>query len=575
MSYLPLARKYRPTNFQELVGQDGVTKALGNSISIGRMPHAVIFSGIRGIGKTTVARIYAKSLNCEKGPTPTPCGECASCSAITAGNHEDVLEIDGASNTSVDDVRSLRETINYVPQRSKFKIYIIDEVHMLSQSAFNALLKTLEEPPSHVVFVFATTELIKIPQTIVSRCQTFHLQKLALMTIKARLIEILQCENIPFEDKVVYWVAKSGQGSMRDALTLLDQVIALGKGEVSIKNLEGIFTNISSEVYLALLKTLVQKNAEEVLQAIAKLDGAGIEFSDVTDELAKLTRHAFIVRDLGPKALDVALLGLTDEELKQLAEISALAAPFDLNRLFRSFVQCRSELGGSELDRMVFENYAMEWCLDPGLPLVEDLIANPAASKASAPLMRQGASIDAKPAPAAVPVPVPTSAIPVAETPVEPASTPKFPDSWRELIDAWKHKKPLQARILEDAYLEEYSPEKIVVSVNENSMAAGKLLLKPMQQKVQETFKELFAFNGVFTAVKKAATPTTALSGDTSVDIPAEVAVAPASESLLETRQREKLERDAKLIEQAKNDPFTQEVLRVFDAKIEKIVPTN
>jgi DNA polymerase-3 subunit gamma/tau len=573
MSYLPLARKYRPANFQELVGQDGVTKALSNSISIGRMPHAVIFSGIRGIGKTTVARIYAKSLNCEGGPTALPCGQCASCVAITAGNHEDVLEIDGASNTSVDDVRGLRETINYVPQRSKFKVYIIDEVHMLSSSAFNALLKTLEEPPPHVVFVFATTELIKIPQTIVSRCQTFHLQKLPLITIKARLAEILGSEHIPFEDKVIYWVAKSGHGSMRDSLTLLDQVIALGKGEVSIKSLEGIFTNISSEVYLALLMSLVQKNAQESLRLIAQLDGAGIEFADVTDELAKLTRHAFIVRDLGVKALDIALLGLTEEEIKQLAEISALAPAFDLNRLFRSFVQCRSELDGSELDRMVFENYSMEWCLDPGLPSVDDLIASPEPTRKLESL-RQGAS-------AAIKQPAPTAATLQVHMPAEApqpvvATPPKFPGSWRELIDAWKQKKPLQARILEDAYLEEYSPNKIVVSVNENSMAAGKLLQKAMQQKVQETFKELFAFNGTFVAVQKVATaPVSAPSLDTPAAEAPAVAAPVSSESLLETRQREKQERDAELIEKAKNDPFTQEVLRVFDARIEKIVPTT
>ena len=187
-SYIPLARKYRPATFSELAGQDATATALANAIRLGREPHAVIFSGVRGIGKTTSARLYAKALNCDTALSPEPCNHCESCLAITAGNHEDVMEIDGASNTSVDDVRALRETVSYVPQRSRFKVYIIDEVHMLSQSAFNALLKTLEEPPAHVVFIFATTELQKIPQTIMSRCQLFHLQRMGLNTIRERII---------------------------------------------------------------------------------------------------------------------------------------------------------------------------------------------------------------------------------------------------------------------------------------------------------------------------------------------------------------------------------------------------
>ena len=233
MSYLVLARKWRPQTFADLVGQEHVSRTLANAIQAGRVHHAFLFTGARGVGKTSAARIFAKALNCETGPTATPCNVCPSCKEITAGQSVDVFEIDGASNTGVDDVRELRENIRYLPSRSRFKIIIIDEVHMLSINAFNALLKTLEEPPDHAKFIFATTEPHKIPVTILSRCQRFDFRKIALPRVTARLREIVDAEGIRISDRALGLVARRGEGSMRDSLSTLDQVIAFCGDEVA------------------------------------------------------------------------------------------------------------------------------------------------------------------------------------------------------------------------------------------------------------------------------------------------------------------------------------------------------
>ncbi len=316
MAYQPLARKYRPQTFSELVGQGAVVQALGNAIELGRHPPTIIFSGVRGIGKTTSARLYAKALNCDKGPTPEPCNQCESCLNINSGSHEDVMEIDGASNTGVNDVRELQETVTYAAQRSKFKIYIIDEVHMLSKAAFNALLKTLEEPPAHVVFIFATTELHKIPVTISSRMPTFFLKKISTKVIKDRAAQILDCEGIEYDDNALAVVAREGHGSMRDALTMLDQAIALGSGKVTLESLGHLVSNLSSSPYLKCLSALAERDGNAVIESLEGFDQAGIEFSTVTEEVARMARHAFVAKDLGADALDTELLGMDDAELQ-------------------------------------------------------------------------------------------------------------------------------------------------------------------------------------------------------------------------------------------------------------------
>lgn len=273
------------------------------------------------------------------------------------------MEIDGASHTGVDDVRGLQETLHYVPQRSKFKVYIIDEVHMLSQSAFNALLKTLEETPKHVVFILATTDLHRIPNTIASRCPVYHLKKMTVDTIFKRMQEILRLESIPYADEALRLIAREGRGSMRDALTLLDQAIALGSGDISKEAVSRLVGGDTSSVHFRLLNALIELSAAKALAEIEILENAGCDYAVLAEQLAKLTRHIFIIKTIGKDALDISMLGLDSNEIDVLQDLATKTENTALNRLFRHLAQSRSELNGSTLDRFVFENICFEWCL--------------------------------------------------------------------------------------------------------------------------------------------------------------------------------------------------------------------
>jgi DNA polymerase-3 subunit gamma/tau len=579
LSHQSLARKYRPSRFSELVGQDSVGKALTSAIALGRPTQGVIFTGVRGVGKTTVARLYAKALNCEAlGAGSEPCSQCASCLAITAGRHEDVLEIDGASNTGVGDVRALQETLAYVPQRSKYKVYIIDEVHMLSQAAFNALLKTLEEPPAHVIFVFATTELVRVPETIRSRCQTYHLRKLPVALVRDRLAAILATEGITADERALAAIAREGHGSMRDALTMLDQAIAVGGGQVTVAATAGIVTQMSSSPFIDLLSAMAQRDAAAGMRTVAALDQDGAEFRSVAEQVAQLARHAFVIRDLGPKALDVALLGLDDAETAKLFAVAQAAAPFDLNRIFRTLVKCRGELDGSALDRFVLENYLCEWCLDPGLPDVEALMSGAAAKPVAAPAPILTAPVPARPAapsPVVAPVP-PVTSVPVPKADLTPPPG-EFFGTWRQLVDAWKQRKPLQARKLEEAHPVEFSAAKIVIAVNPESFASKSLLQRDEQLRIMEQFRELFGFKGTLTVVPSAAQkmPDALRAGHDGAPIEAPkagaTAAAPLPDTILTERSREDAERKAKLIEETRNAPFTKEILATIGGTIEDV----
>lgn len=553
----PLARKYRPQTFNQLVGQDTTAQALANAIRMGRTPQAVIFSGVRGVGKTTTARLYAKALNCESGPTPSPCGECESCQAISAGNHEDVLEIDGASNTSVDDVRLLRDSIGYVPQRSKYKIYLIDEVHMLSQSAFNALLKTLEEPPAHVVFLFATTELQKIPQTILSRCQVFLLQKMTSATVVSRLEEILRLEGIPHEPGSLRPIAREARGSMRDALTLLDQAIAISNGKLTAALCEGITAQAPRELITTLLRALVAKDSKLLVTTVDQIEQTGTDLMSVVEDLAQLTRHTFVIRDLGCDALDLAQLDLDAGELQELEKIGKSAANFDLNRIFRTLVRCRQDLDGSPLDRCILENYAFEWCLDPGLPDLQQL-------RQTVHLVQAG-QVPAQPLAAPV-AQVPVAQVLAASAPVASETAKKikvFPANWHDLVAIWRHHRPLQAGKLEDAHPHVYSPELISLTVLESSFA--RCLLNPDEQaRLKQSFSDLFGFQGRI-VIEKAQPQTnfTAIADTT--------AAASPPESLAQKSERETLQRHDALRQAAVNHQTTRDVLEVFGGKVENV----
>ncbi|MBA5871182.1 MAG: DNA polymerase III subunit gamma/tau, partial [Nitrospira sp. CR2.1] len=269
MDYQVSARKYRPGTFDDVIGQSHVVQTLMNAIASKRIAHAFLFSGTRGVGKTTVARILAKALNCEQGPTGSPCNTCANCQEITQGTSVDVVEIDGASNTSVDDVREIRENVKFTPFRGQYRVYIIDEVHMLSNSAFNALLKTLEEPPAHVVFIFATTEIHKIPATILSRCQHYNFRRISKAEIVRRLRHVADQDGLAIEDRSLLALSRASEGSMRDGLSLLDQVIAFGGKTIRHHDLETLLGAVPQERVRALIEAVIEQQSANALQVIA------------------------------------------------------------------------------------------------------------------------------------------------------------------------------------------------------------------------------------------------------------------------------------------------------------------
>ncbi|HYC10013.1 MAG TPA: DNA polymerase III subunit gamma/tau, partial [Steroidobacteraceae bacterium] len=288
MSYTALARKWRPKNFSELVGQEHVRRALVNALESGRVHHAFLFSGTRGVGKTTIARILAKCLNCENGVTATPCGVCASCREIDAGRFPDLIEVDAASRTKVDDTRDLLDNVQYAPARGRFKVYLVDEVHMLSAHSFNALLKTLEEPPPHVKFLLATTDPQKLPVTVLSRCLQFNLKRLPAAEIAGQLRRILEAEGVAYEGAALALIAQAADGSMRDALSLLDQLIAFGAGRAGESEARAMLGTVSRDHVVRLAELLARADAAELLRYAQGLEEFVPDYAQLLDELAGL-----------------------------------------------------------------------------------------------------------------------------------------------------------------------------------------------------------------------------------------------------------------------------------------------
>jgi DNA polymerase-3 subunit gamma/tau len=301
-SYTVLARRYRPQGFEDLVGQEPVAQALKNALAANRVAHAYLFTGARGVGKTSTARILAKCLNCVQGPTATPCNICENCKAIAVGDDMDVLEIDAASNTGVENIRDLRANVQFRPSRSRNKIYIIDEVHMLSKAAFNALLKTLEEPPPHVKFIFATTEADKIPITILSRCQRFDFAGIGTPRIVQRLREIVASEKMEADDEALELLARRAAGSMRDAQSLLDQLLAFGSQRLTVEQVHRLLGTASDDRVAALAAAAVERDPKRALELLASAADEGLQLGEFVDQLIAYWRDLMVVHAAGPAA---------------------------------------------------------------------------------------------------------------------------------------------------------------------------------------------------------------------------------------------------------------------------------
>ncbi len=414
MAYEALARKWRPKTFEEIVGQGHVTRALANAITSGKIHHAYLFSGTRGVGKTTFARILARALNCEKGPTPTPCLTCPSCVEVGAGT--DVQEIDGASNTGIDDIRSLRENAAYAPSRLRYKVYIIDEVHMLSKQAFNGLLKTLEEPPPHVVFILATTEPNRIPDTILSRVQRFDFRMLTDAEVRGRLSEMARAEGISAEEDALALLARYAFGSMRDGQSLFEQAAVSGGGSVTAAMVEGMLGLVGVEAAIDLASAAILEGAGPALTRFASLLSRGADLKYLYLSLIDVLRDAAVLSFTGQEAL---LFRHSPASLDRMRELTARRAREEWMLLLDIAFRSERDVLATEFPHLGFELLLLRLANAQGLLSVEALEAGdaPAARPASLPAARPAAAPAAtffrKPAPRAD-HPVSTTAAPAA-----------------------------------------------------------------------------------------------------------------------------------------------------------------
>ncbi len=352
MSYLAIARKWRPMTFDEVVGQVHVTRTLRNAIERKRIHHAFLFTGARGVGKTTCARNFARCLICEQGPTPTPCGTCDNCKEMLAGIAPDVVEIDGASNNSVEDVRKLRETVGYLPARARYRIYLIDEVHMLSTGAFNALLKTLEEPPPHVVFLFATTEPQKIPETVLSRVQRFDFKRIPVNVVVGRLRTIVDAEGVEVSDEALRMIARSGEGSMRDSESLLDQAIAFGGNQIPDDEIAEILGLVDRGLLFGMLEGLLSGQSGRCLEVIHAVYEFGYDLAQFTGEFLELLRNAALVvlSEQSHRYLDIP-----EEEKSRLVNLCREMDVTVFSRWFQVMLEVHDQVSRSSRPRLVLE----------------------------------------------------------------------------------------------------------------------------------------------------------------------------------------------------------------------------
>ena len=563
MSYLVLARKWRPQQFDDLVGQEHVSQTLKNAITADRVHHAFLFTGARGVGKTSAARIFAKALNCQEGPTVAPCGVCPSCVDITNSQGIDVLEIDGASNTGVDDIRELREHIRYLPSQSRYKIFIIDEVHMLSINAFNALLKTLEEPPEHAKFIFATTEPHKIPITILSRCQRFDFKKIALAPLVERLRYIVDQEQVAISDSGLAIVARNGGGSMRDALSTLDQVIAFCGESVSDDELQGLLGLVSRRLLLDTVEALIEHDPRQVLMLIQKVDNHGHSFRQFGQQLVELLRALVILKVVEAPG---DLIDFSDAEIAELRGLIETVSLEDLQRYLQILIKSEAELAVANFPRLTMEMVLIRLATLPSGVDVATLIERLAKLEE-----RLAGATPVAPASGSRSRVVPSA--PRPDTPPPQPDTPPSPDpeptgkksealpatvtgekSWAGLVGFVKNQRRFHiATLLDQSSLLELALPKLRIGMPERYYG---LADPEMRDAIGQLAGQYFG-----AAVK------------VEVEKVTNDAVAPPS--LHQERAKQESARQQKLRDNATEHPLVKSALNIFGGSIERVSPID
>lgn len=532
MSYQVLARKWRPRNFATLVGQEHVVRALTHALSEQRLHHAYLFTGTRGVGKTTLARILAKSLNCETGITATPCGVCSACQEIDAGRFVDLLEVDAATNTKVDEMRQLLENAVYAPTRGRFKVYVIDEVHMLSNSAFNAMLKTLEEPPEHVKFILATTDPQKIPVTVLSRCLQFNLKQMPMAAISGHLSHILEAEGVGFDSPAINLIARSAAGSMRDALSLLDQAIAHGAGKVEEGQVKEMLGTVDQGYLFAILEALTAGDAARLVAIADDMSTRSLSFLGALQDLAALLTRIQIAQ-CAPQAI-----AEDEPEAARLRTLAEVYAPEFVQLAYQIVVQGRDEmpLAPDEYSGFVMTLLRLHTFRPESVP-----------EPRQRPPMPGGRSVGESGARPSV-APPPRSSKPDPDPPrVAPREQSSLPAAsndidWHALIGKLQI-SGMARELAQHCELRGFAADAVLLRL---APAHRHLQMKPAQDKVQQALSEHFS------------RPLTL-----KIELAAIESVTPAAAA-----QQGRQERQERAIAAIEQDPFVRDVIETFDASL-------
>lgn len=547
MSYQVIARKFRPQIFQDLVGQNHVTQTLQNSLKNNRLPHALLFTGPRGTGKTSSARILAKALRCPDSKDFTPCGVCSSCEEIAGSRSLDVIEIDGASNNGVDSIRELRDTVAYQPNTGRYKVYIIDEVHMLSSSAFNALLKTLEEPPSHVVFIMATTEVHKIPQTILSRCQRFDFRRISTRSIVEQLKNICTQEKIEFEEESLWILGRQGDGSMRDSLTLLDQVISFSNGPLKATQVSEILGLTDRSLLLGALKTLIDSNTQETIEILKKLNFSGVYPELFARELLESLRTLMIVKVAGS---ELEMIDRPESEIAVLAELATSVTEESLHFLFDMAMKVAQDVSKTSDPQIVLEMGLLRMAQASKLLDLTQVSQIPATA-ISAVTNTAPVSVNSKPA-LGTSAP-PTTPIIAAKTFLK-AANPS--DKWLAFVNHVRSKDPLFTAKIENLLFIREQDKVLQFSVAAKHMFLSDTMKEPETRvKLQSFIDSLWGENYTFQIVSAQK-------------------VEKAGESANKMAEKKVEAQDKEMEEQIRKHPAVQAAQKVFQGEV-KPIPTD
>ncbi len=538
MSYLVLARKHRPQTFEQVVGQHHVTQTLKNAIQTDRVAHALLFTGPRGIGKTSVARILAKAMNCEKGPTRTPCNVCTSCMEITGGIAVDVFEIDGASNRGINDIRELRENIRYMPGHSRYKIYIIDEVHMLTAEAFNALLKTLEEPPAHVLFIFATTQAHKIPVTILSRCQRHDFRRMGLEDILKHLKDICQGTSFEISEDSLRLLAREADGSMRDALSLLDQVMAYSERAATDDQVLDILGVVDRKVIFDLSSALL---ARDLVKALSLLDGVynyGHDLKRLSMQMVEHFRNLLIVR------MDRAATPLVDvpaHELTLMEQQVENISLESLNQVFTTLFQAEVGIRLSPQPKLALEMLFIKLAqLKPVVSfdeiikklghLAKEVTTGHGITEVKE--VRQGLQPETPPAPELA-----------TESEQESESSENLAQTWQQLLAVFSESCPTLVPILEEATLTEIGKDFLEITVTGNSFYTARLRDKKSMASIQKVCDQFFKRR-------------------------MKIKIVESGKGTSQKRQHKESDRERRLKKEALAHPLVTDALEVFQGRV-------